>query len=131
MDIKKIQQASKWLERVAILDSEIKEITDMAIFIASNPSEIMFSLKVLDVNPTGKVLDEDGSLQKQENYAPGRMSIMEMFLGNVGQRPSQKPKFKFDINKVIPDTLTLELLGVLLENKHKERDTLIDKIEKL
>jgi hypothetical protein len=133
MEIKKIEKASKYLEQIKKLDVEIISIDKMAVFISSNKSEIMLSISVNDLeknNEKDSILDEDGSLKKNDHSTDGLYARFFTFsIGGSGSQVELKTGHEF--KETIQDTTTLEILAVLLFRKNIERESLINKIKNL
>lgn len=132
MKIKDLEKATKVLDQIKILDSEIIEIDKLALLIADGSNVITIELKVQTLDEAKKeVLDSDGSLIDHN-----RTRSHEFFGGILGHyrsicEPIKPPAPLHLLRKELNESSALHILGLLLREKQFIRISLIEKIKKL
>jgi hypothetical protein len=114
--------AKRIIDRIDELDKEICKIDEYAMIAANGKSsKVSVRFEIID-DQKKEILDEDGSLLMD------RSSLFEfnriMFGGSMTRGASSDIKSN-GIDMVFSETLTLQLLGVILREKSVERKTLI------
>lgn len=134
MEFKKLDKAQKYYEQVKKLDAEIIEIEKLAQLMADG-GKVSFEISCEPVSnkKKEKVLDEDGSLIIS-SFQKRLSDDMRMYMyGGFGCSPTitvEKPK-KNNIKAQVADTVGLQVLGVLLAEKNKERSSIIKRLNKI
>jgi len=142
MNLTKLEKASKILERVKVLDSQIIEIERFAMMVAEGLIKSGLELSIEGLKPKVKeksdLFDGDGSLKNKyreeyESYSDRMRSLMMPFLA---ESPLIKPLEKLNANKSIlkaelSEKSTLRILGVIMGEKQALRQSLINQIERL
>ena len=131
MDFKKLDKAKKIFEKIIVLDAEIIEIDKIANSVANEDVQVTLSLSVRNLskdssNSVG--LDEDGSL------VYGSMKWLDygsLFGFGSSSKKQKENKFTERIEKQVSESVSLNILGVLLAEKNLERDILIKELSKL
>lgn len=132
MKIKELEKATGMLQDVKILDNEIIEIEKMAMLIANNDTESMFTLQVWDKDKEQEEknkasFDEDGSLQVPgSSFADYLMSGMLPFVTPKFDKNEHISTIKYDLSI----NASMQILGVLLWEKQNKRQNLIKKLNK-
>jgi hypothetical protein len=131
MKLKELEKATGMLQDIKILDNEIIEIEKMAMLIANNDTESMFTLQVWDKDKEheekNKVsFDEDGSLQSRGSFADYLMSGMLPFVAPKFDKNEHVSTIKYDLSV----NASMQILGVLLWEKQNKRQSLIQKLNK-
>lgn len=123
MELKKLEKASKILERVKQLDKEIIAIDKKANLILDNETEITFNLRI-----ENKKIKNKSKKQPEENIRT-HVDIFNMF-HSFHKIAEEKIKNEVVINsEKIDDKTALAILGVMLNKKNNERLRLINQIE--
>ena len=132
MKIKQLEKATKVFEKIQKLDKEINELDKLALLIVNNKTDISFELKIENCNDneaTPQVeIDSDGSLSFKVDFDP-RTSIVpwplrfsRMDFGTISNTPNKNTK---SLKNKLTETPTLQILGVLLDEKQRERQSLL------
>ncbi|HAH37784.1 MAG TPA: hypothetical protein DCL81_15120 [Algoriphagus sp.] len=132
-NINSLQKASKILFKILVLDKKIIAIEKLASQIANDPVSIKldFNLanqRVKEENDTKVSFDEDGSIITENRPM---MGFHAFFMGMQGNMHEKKNEFTERCSFSINETVGLEVLGVLLNDLHKERNNLISKLKVL
>ncbi len=139
MNLKKLENATKILEKIKVLDAEIIQIEKFAILVASGETKINLDLKCEDLrkkeDEANKVdLDEDGSIRNGNIINPVPHFEVGGFLSEYLGRwkpPSNLSKNETSIKQELSDTSTLSILGVILCEKQEARRKLIESIKQM
>lgn len=118
MNLLQLDKAQKLYSRIKELESEISEIEKTAQTVANKKTKIKISLTVNDLEgpkKKEKVLDEDGSLISGANRSPWSFMFTPALL------PAKKGCLGDTHEAVIPDSVALQILGVLLAEKIEAR----------
>ena len=141
MNLKKLEKATKILEKIKVLDAEIIQIDKFAILVASGETKINIDLKCENhrkkEDEANKVkFDEDGSIVRSSHdgdatqyYFPNG-AFFSGFLQQL-KLPSNEPKNETSIKQELSDTATLSILGVILCEKQEARRKLIESIKQM
>jgi len=140
MSIKKLEKATKILEKIKILDAEIIEIDKFAMFAANDEIKASFELKIDNIGKKkedeNKVeFDSDGSLKSGATDFYAEMirkytsPLSFPFLTPMGNSTSDK-KNEYALRADISENTTLNILGLLLCDKQRKRDLLIGELAK-
>lgn len=132
MKIKQLEKATKVFEKIQKLDKEINELDKLALLIVNNKTDISFELKIENCNDnetTPQVeIDSDGSLSFKVDFDP-RTSVVpwplrftRMDFGAISNTPNKNTK---SLKNKLTETPTLQILGVLLGEKQRERQSLL------
>lgn len=136
MNLEKLKLAATLLERLKIVDDDIKVLTFFASRVASCDSneKIVLNLKIesiYDVPPEKRTLIESiADLQREMERQIRPVGLFSMPLLET------KPKEKKNLDNVLPnfpvkDTTTLEILGVILSDLEGKRQSILNEIEVL
>lgn len=128
MDLKQLKIASKLLEKLEVIDKEIIEIDKIALSILNNETKINFNLKVENLSKnkdSEETKDSSNHLLKDLQRMTWPVQIPTWALN---QPETLKNQNTLSISNKIDDKLALQILGVILCEKNKERDVLIEKI---
>ena len=134
MDFNAIEKATEMVNRVKSLNEELAEINEIASFIATADNETMLSIDVQD--PTNAEKINTGSHIERHKVpsmgfrVPNNVTPLDIYQLLSGESAKQN-KLKFQYSKVLPDAIILQVLSVLEQNKRRERDFLLKKIEKI
>ncbi len=123
MELKQLKIASKLLGKIEAIDKEIIEIDKIALLILNNETKINFDLGVENLSENKDSGETKDSLNPFKDLE-ARMIMMPWF----SQPEKPKNKNTLSISDKINDKLALQILGVILCEKNKERDFLIKKI---
>jgi hypothetical protein len=128
----------KDLEKINKIYIEIKDLNDnlvylhkLAVNVADSKSIVTLNLnetnlKIKELEEKQNMFDEDGSLNKPSS---GSRSLLFQLYGIDAPKP--KPTNSTHLyTEALTDVLTLELLGVIIANKQKEKQKLINKLSK-
>jgi hypothetical protein len=131
LSIKTFEQAAKAVAHIKELDAEIIEIERFAISVADGETSLKLNLEAVSNKPAKQkkedVLDEDGSLRSHTISGSDLRNIMISF-GSFYPGAPEEPKAKKNTTSFksdLPDTVGLQMLGVLLAYKIQVRDGLI------
>lgn len=138
MTASQFEKAQKLYKTVQDITAEIIQIESIAETIASRQTKVVLSLRVDDLTAVeeekGKVsFDQDGSLiHGVPTYNP-MQSLYSMFRIPDGRIGIASCKSNSGINKEysISDTVTLQVLGVLLADKIQERNNAMKLLAKI
>ena len=132
MSYQKLEQAAGLFFKLQQLDKQIAEIEKVAMLAADGESEVNLSLSILSTvemkNPEPDDTDEyfQGGIPKE---------LMEHFERNGMApptikylKPQQVPKAFYN---TLSDTVTLQILGMLMYEKNMLRKEIIEKIKEL
>ena len=128
MDLKQLKIASKLLEKLEVIDKEIIEIDKIALSILNNETKINFNLKVENLSKnkdSEETKDSSNRLLKDLQRMTWPVQIPTWALN---QPETLKNQNTLSISNKIDDKLALQILGVILCEKNKERHVLIQKI---
>lgn len=141
MKISQLPKATEILKDIQVLDKEIIEINRFAMLIANGNTKCSFELNVEDLDKKSKEeskvsFDEDGSLM-HESPLRHFQTIMRGF--TVEYDPAYefrstspfKKESTNSLQKEISDTSSLQILGVLLEEKESKRKSLLSELHKM
>jgi len=141
MNLNKLEKAVKILAQLQTLDKEIVEIDQFAIKVANRDCDC--NIKIDLVEQRKEVKKEDifgeygfikdeylGKAKEDSHYFSVGMRLHESFFGID----------KFKLNLPVPDKIlshklsdkeTLQILGIILSNKHESRNLLLAALKKL
>ena len=128
MDLKQLKIASKLLEKLEVIDKEIIEIDKITFSILNNETKINFDLKVENLSKnkdSEETKDSSNHLLKDLQRIAWPVQIPTWALSHP---ETPKNKNTLSISDKIDDKLALQILGVILCEKNKERHVLIQKI---
>lgn len=134
MNIKNLGKATKLYEEVRVLDAEIIEIDKMAMIVAEGETKSFFKLRIEDFikkeEPVSSILDEDGSINADyfKKKIQKRLSPISFF---GCSNEEKKPKPGTILKSKLSETVTMQILGILLCEKQSLRNNLLKRIEKL
>jgi hypothetical protein len=142
MNIKEIEKVSKLVEKIKVLDVEIKDINEMALLIANvgNQSfEHEFILKIKDLTKKEKegtkksILDEDGSLinlNSEDNKPDSTFPWSSIIIHTTGKENKKEIKYDYEINQKQSVNTLLRILGILMDEKQETKNKLIKQLKK-
>lgn len=131
MNIKKLEQATKILEKIKLIDREIIEIDKLAIMILNNETKISLELNVENLikseeNKDLVSFEEDSShIDMSRYYKLEIPSSMKRLLGSYQSEPKKQGN---TFTQTLSDKLTLQILGTILCEKNNIKDNLIKKL---
>lgn len=128
MDLKQLKTALKLLEKLEDIDKEIIEIDKMALSILNNETKINFDLKVENLSENKDSEQSKDSSSPLNDLEKRMMMAIQIPTWALSQLETPKNKNTLSISNRIDDKLALQILGVILCEKNKERDFLIKKI---
>jgi hypothetical protein len=125
-----IEKAAKLYEKIKVLDNEIIAIDKMAQLFANEDAEAELKLKYVESKKEEKqnIVDEDGSLSSIERMMRQMYRPMSLTWG-IDYAKGCKPEDKQSYEAKISNTAALQMLGILLGDKHQKRAQLIKEIE--
>jgi hypothetical protein len=126
MDFKKLDKAAKLHERIKQLDKEIIDIERLALMVATKKTELKFSLKVNDLEKT--------EVPKKTTCSDELVISFQGMFGGLYSPPTKKKdvkKYDHKFSEIVSDTLALQLLGVVIEDKKHIRELALKQIKKL
>lgn len=132
MELKKIERATKIVERIKEIDIQISDIEKMAVKVAEGNSDNNFVLNLLlpDKSEDKVQFDEDGSIMRNNPNTMG--GIMGMIFGAINGEPATKKHGdSISLSQPLTDIAILQILAVIISERQTERKKLIDKIERL
>lgn len=128
MDLKQLKKASVLLEKIEVIDKEIIEIDKMALSILNNETKINFDLKVENL-PKNKDSEQASDPSNPFKDLEERIIMaIQIPTWKLSKPEIQKNKNILSISDKIEDKLALQILGLFLHEKNKERNLLIEKI---
>jgi hypothetical protein len=142
MNLKKLEKATKILEQIKKLDAEILELDRFAIKVANRDTDCNVSISLVDKSPEVKrehIFGEYGFLKPEytgEQEKPKESSMYDIMhslrMGWFGQQASIKHVVVTDcLQHKLSDKETLQILGILLGNKHDARALLIKALNQM
>ena len=131
MDLKQLKIASKLLEKLEAIDKEIIEIDKMALSILNNETKINFDLKVENLSENKDSEQAKDSSSPLNDLEKRMMMAIQIPTWALSQPEIPKNKNTLSISDKIDDKLALQILGVILCEKNKERHVLIQKINSI
>ncbi len=141
MNIKQLSKATKILEQIKALDAQIIEIDKLAQLAASGDIKASFELMIMDIGKQKEEkekvkFDGDGSIMSVDFNGSYNMPFQEYMQKRLSELNGYLPggtvtncnKNAHSIKNSISESVTLEILGVLLCQKHEERNKLTTQI---
>ncbi|WGK93750.1 MULTISPECIES: hypothetical protein [Flavobacterium] len=128
MDLKQLKIASKLLEKLEVIDKEIIEIDKIALSILNNETKINFDLKVENLSKNKDSEETKDSSNPLKELEKRMIMAIQIPTWALSQPETLKNQNTLSISNKIDDKLALQILGVILCEKNKERDVLIEKI---
>lgn len=128
MDLKQLKIASKLLEKLEVIDKEIIEIDKIALSILNNETKINFDLKVENLSKNKDSEETKDSSYPLKELEKRMIMAIQIPTWALSQPETPKNKNTLSISDKIDDKLALQILGVILCEKNKERGALIKKI---
>lgn len=131
MKIKQLEKATKIFEKIKKLDKEITEFDKLALLIVNNKTNISFELNIETLKDNEETMkfgiDGDGSLTYKLDYTikdflpwATRFSAMDIgAISNISKKNANSLK------SMLSETPTLQILGILLGEKQRERESLL------
>lgn len=130
MEIKELEQATKILQSIKILDNEIAEIEKIAMIVANSDTGSSIELKVVDYDKPAEATKEDND-EEVDDKDP--FMGLGMFAYISRNHNSDNPKKEDNVHRINYDLSlngTMQMLGVLLYEKQSKRTLLIKKLNK-
>ena len=136
MKLNNLEKAAKILTKIKSIDAEIIQIEKRAMLVAD--SEVLCSFEMnfekKDNPKEPKVIfDEDGSIIIQRNEDPHPINMSSIFMNPfMGGFKSRNDEENENILKyIISPNVALQVLGVLLYEKKRQREILLNKMKSL
>lgn len=133
MDIKKFEKATKILEQIKLLDSQIIEIDKFAMMVANGETKSSFQLICEDLEKKEQddekvEFDSDGSLIKGAGLE--YKSMFELFMPRF-KTTNPKKDNEVVLKNELSVNVVMSILGILLYDKRNQREILIQNIKNL
>jgi len=142
MDLAKLEKAAKILAQIQTLDKEIIEIDKFAIKVANRDCDCNIKIDLTEVDKENKkenVFDEYGFIKNQ--YLTGdteKPVVQPLPLSSLFDRWGVSPASITPVKPVdqvlgskLSDKETLQILGILLNNKNEARKVLLKSLKLL
>lgn len=124
MDLKSLEKASKIIAKVKQIDKEIIELDKFAAALVNGDVRAEFSLSFTDNKPK-----EEKPKEPESDFHHGGFS--GLILNWCNGEPSKPTRHKHTITSDTTESVTLNLLAVLLADKYDKRTALLNQIKKL
>lgn len=134
MNYKKLEKATRILAQIKELDQSIIQIDRIALIIANGGGNSSFTLSVQEHKKAedDKVkFDEDGSLTQGIDSYTSMIRKYVMWYDPVSQPADNHTSNTHNLNMALSENATLQILGVLLGEKHRQRDLLMGELARL
>ena len=133
MNYNKLEKATAVLTKIKAIDAEIIELDKFAMMIANGEIKSSFDLKLKDLKKSEetekkKVLSEDGSLNTGEEVNGFKFYMPSMF-SSLGDKEEKKDPNTHTLSHDLSDTAVLQIMGVMLCEKHDRRNNLIRQLQ--
>ena len=122
MNLKTLQKAEKWYNRLKELDQEIIELEKKAILIAEGNVNISLNMEIKDIDKKQEVKEVQGV---------GYTSIFTAMFGANNATEAKEEYLTENLNKSISPPEAIEIIGLLIFYRNKQRDEVIKGLNQL
>jgi len=126
MNLKKLERATKALEKIKSLDSEIVELEKIAELLANGETEVKLSMSIQDLKPIEDTPTEKPTESLQDYLDAARSSMFVGWRGMPEPKKQDKNIKKYDAT--ISAKNGLYILSALLMDKQEKRKYYIDQL---
>lgn len=129
MEIKKLKKATEVFKKIQELDKDVQELDKLAMLLVNNKMKVSFELRIEKFKGNQKKESEE----IEDVVIHPLHYFQREFFGRMpsGETKSFSNKIDTSLNKTIPDTMALQILGVILDNNQMERQALLSQLENL
>lgn len=128
MNLKKLEKAVKILERVKHIDKEIIELDKFAVLVANGEVKTSLAMSVEKKDADEVPNSVSDSLDQMHEQLT---SIFSYGFHRGMTEPSKPRRNKHSISADLTETITLNVLAVLLADKYDKRTALLNQIKSL